>query len=249
MTLKRPVATAQHISRTWRATGATVGLLLGCVPASAQTGFSQPAAGAERTLEHELLAVPDSARARIMTRELSASPHMAGTPAQAATRDYVLAKLDSAGLETWVKTYTVCIPQPEVVRAWVATGPHAPYQPLTLTEPPIGPGSSFRQIAPFNAYSANADTSGDVVYVNYGLKADYRVLDSLGISVRGRIVVARYGRSFRGIKAREAQARGAAGLILYSDPSDDGFVLEGATSILCGPMRGSRPGAFSAAVC
>ncbi|HYX82075.1 MAG TPA: M20/M25/M40 family metallo-hydrolase, partial [Gemmatimonadales bacterium] len=89
---------------------------------------------------------------------------------------------------------------------------------LRLAEPGNGP-----QIPPFNGYTGDGDVTADVVYVNYGLIEDYKTLDSLGISVQGKIAVARYGRSFRGIKAREAEKRGAVGLIVYSDPQDDGF--------------------------
>jgi len=78
-------------------------------------------------------------------------------------------------------------------------------------------------VPPFNGYTGSGDVTADVVYVNYGLIDDYRVLDSLGVSVKGKIAIARYGRSFRGIKAREAERHGAIGLIIYSDPQDDGY--------------------------
>lgn len=206
-------------------------LLLCRTPAAAQTGF--PTSPTEPALERQLLAVPDTAPARAMTRDLSRAPHMAGTRAQAATRDYVLKRLASFGLETWTKSYTVYMPQPRIVRAWTATGPGARYRAIALEEPKLSRGA--HQLPPFNAYSGNADTSGEVVYANYGLLSDYRTLDSLGVSVRGKIVLARYGRSFRGIKAREAEARGAAGLVLYSDPEDDGFVRGPVYPM--GPMR------------
>ncbi|HXQ28085.1 MAG TPA: M28 family peptidase [Gemmatimonadales bacterium] len=206
-------------------------MLLVCrVPAAAQTGF--PPTATEPALERQLLAVPDTA-ARAMTRDLSRAPHMAGTRAQAATRDYVLKRFGSFGLDTWTKSYTVYLPQPRIVRAWAATGPGARYRAITLDEPKLS--GVAHPLPPFNAYSGNADTSGDVVYANYGLVGDYRTLDSLGVSVRGKIVLARYGRSFRGIKAREAEARGAAGLVLYSDPEDDGFVR--GPVYPTGPMR------------
>jgi N-acetylated-alpha-linked acidic dipeptidase len=153
---------------------------------------------------------------RQMSRDLSAVPHMAGTPAQAATRDYVLEHLKSWGIDAWSKEYTVYIPQPDTVAAWILTGKRATR--LALAEPGSGP-----QIPPFNGYTGDGDATADVVYVNYGLIEDYKTLDSLGISVSGKIALARYGRSFRGIKAREAQKRGAIGLIVYSDPQDDGY--------------------------
>src|SRR5204863_4418604 len=95
-----------------------------------------------------------------------------------------------------------------------------------LREPPLAvdPTSSLAQYPTVNGYSGQGDATGEVAYVNYGLIEDYAYLDSLGVSVRGKIAVARYGRSFRGIKAREAERHGAVALIIYSDPQDDGFV-------------------------
>ena len=171
-----------------------------------------------QTFEQRLLAVPDTASVRQMSKDLSAVPHMAGTPAQATTRDYVLDRLKSWGVDAWSKEYTIYLPQPDTVAAWVITGPRAKPERLSLAEPGTGP-----QVPPFNGYTGDGNVTADVVYVNYGLIEDYKTLDSLGISVRGKIAVARYGHSFRGIKAREAQKRGAVGLIVYSDPQDDGF--------------------------
>jgi len=169
-----------------------------------------------QSFEQRLLAVPDTASVRQMSHDLSAVPHMAGTPAQAATRDYVLDKMKSWGIDAWSKEYTIYIPQADTVAAWILSGRRATR--LALAEPGAGP-----QIAPFNGYTGDGDATADVVYVNYGLIEDYKTLDSLGISVSGKIAIARYGRSFRGIKAREAQKRGAVGLIVYSDPQDDGY--------------------------
>jgi N-acetylated-alpha-linked acidic dipeptidase len=175
-----------------------------------------PVVASAQSFEERLLVVPDTASMRQMSRDLSAVPHMAGTPAQAATRDYVLEHLKSWGIDAWSKEYTVYIPQPDTVAAWILTGKRATR--LALAEPGTGP-----QIPPFNGYTGDGDATADVVYVNYGLIEDYKTLDSLGISVSGKIALARYGRSFRGIKAREAQKRGAIGLIVYSDPQDDGY--------------------------
>ena len=169
-----------------------------------------------QSFEQRLIAVPDTASVRQMSRDLSAVPHMAGTPAQATTRDYVLDKMKSWGIDAWSKEYTIYLPQPDTVAAWIITGSKA--QRLSLAEPGTGP-----QVPPFNGYSGDGNVTAEVVYVNFGLIEDYKTLDSLGISVRGKIAIARYGRSFRGIKAREAQKRGAVGLIVYSDPQQDGY--------------------------
>ncbi|MGE5802173.1 MAG: M28 family peptidase [Gemmatimonadota bacterium] len=141
---------------------------------------------------------------------------MAGTPAQATTRDYVLDKMKSWGIDAWSKEYTIYLPQPDTVAAWIINGKRT--ERLSLGEPGRGP-----QVPPFNGYSGDGNVTAEVVYVNFGLIEDYKTLDSLGISVRGKIAIARYGRSFRGIKAREAQKRGAVGLIVYSDPQQDGY--------------------------
>ncbi|MGH7530829.1 MAG: M28 family peptidase [Gemmatimonadales bacterium] len=180
---------------------------------------------AAQSYEQRLIAIPDTASMRRMSWDLTAVPHMAGTPAQAATRDYVLERMRSWGLDSvWTKEYTVYLPQPDTVAAWVIARRGARAVRLSLAEPPIGPARGRAPaVPPFNGYTGDGDVTADVVYVNYGLIEDYATLDSLGIDVRGRIVIARYGRSFRGIKAREAEKRGAVGLIVYSDPQDDGY--------------------------
>src|SRR5262249_45344461 len=108
---------------------------------------------------------------------------------------------------------------------------------LSLREPPVSgdPTSSLAQYPTVNGYSGQGDVTAEVVYVNYGLIEDYLQLDSLGVSVKGKIAIARYGRSFRGIKAREAEKHGAAALLIYSDPQDDGYVRGDAFP--AGPMR------------
>jgi N-acetylated-alpha-linked acidic dipeptidase len=171
---------------------------------------------AAQTFEQRLIAVPDTTSVRQMSRDLSAVPHMAGTPAQATTRDYVLDRMKSWGIDAWSKEYTVYLPQPDTVAAWIINGRRT--ERLSLAEPGTGP-----QVPPFNGYTGDGNVTADVVYVNFGLIEDYKTLDSLGISVQGKIAIARYGRSFRGIKAREAQKRGAVGLIVYSDPQQDGY--------------------------
>ncbi|MGH7644819.1 MAG: PA domain-containing protein, partial [Gemmatimonadales bacterium] len=188
-------------------------------------GFTRSSALRQDTLERRLVGLADTASVRRMSRALSAVPHVAGTPAQAATRDSVIAWMRSWGLETWVKTYSVYIPRPDTVAAWIVRRPGAAAERLALGEPRVveDPTTAGLQVPPYNGYTGYGDVAGDVVFAGYGLPEDFRTLDSLGVSVRGRIVIARYGRSFRGIKAREAEQHGAAGLILYSDPEDDGY--------------------------
>jgi N-acetylated-alpha-linked acidic dipeptidase len=163
---------------------------------------------------------------------------MAGTPAQARTRDYVLSQMKSWGLETEMRTYRIWMPHPVSTRVWrISTAPVE----LNLQEGPIPEDTTsvaFPQVMAFNGYGAAGDVSGEVVYVNYGLIEDYAQLDSMGVSVKGKIAIVRYGRSFRGIKAREAEKHGAAGLLIYSDPADDGYARGDVYPV--GPMRPSQ---------
>ena len=198
-------------------------MLLAALPLNAQqlTGFSTSGAGAERMAERAAMERPDPARAREHSRTLADGPHLAGTPAQARTRDYVIEQLKAMGFKTEVREYQVWMPHPTRIDVWVNG------RPLSLNEGPVaGDSTSQRhpEPLPINGYGGSGDAEGDVVYVNYGLVEDYASLDSLGVSVKGKIAVARYGRSFRGIKAREAEKHGASALLIYSDPQDDGYI-------------------------
>jgi N-acetylated-alpha-linked acidic dipeptidase len=186
-------------------------------------GYTAANASRERALEQDAILRPSPTSAEAHSKTLSRETHVAGTPAQARTRDYVIDQMKQWGLETEVRTYDVWMPIPTAVHVWRVDGRT---KALPLAEPPVkgDPTSSLAQYPTVNGYSGVGDVSGDVVYVNYGLIEDYSQLDSIGVSVKGRIVVARYGRSFRGIKAREAEKHGAVALLIYSDPQDDGYV-------------------------
>ena len=209
-------------------------------PATAQTtsGYSPQSAATERATESDAIVRPTASSASAHSRFLSLQPHMAGTAAQARTRDYVIDKMKSWGLETEVRSYNIWMPHPVSTRVWrISPDPIE----LNLQEgrvPEDTTSFAFPQVTPFNGYGAAGDVRGDVVYVNYGLIEDYAQLDSMGVSVKGKIAIARYGRSFRGIKAREAEKHGALGLIIYSDPADDGYVRGDVYPT--GPMRPSQ---------
>jgi N-acetylated-alpha-linked acidic dipeptidase len=212
-------------------------ILLLAIPLRAQTipGYSPQSAALERAAETDVITHPSPASASVHSRFLSLQPHMAGTPAQARTRDYVVNQMKSWGLETEIRSYRVWMPHPTSTRVWrVAPDPIE----LNLQEGPIPEDTtsvSFSQVIPFNGYGAAGDVRGEVVYVNYGLIEDYAQLDSMGVSVKAKIAIARYGRSYRGIKAREAEKHGAVGLIIYSDPADDGYMRGDVYP--AGPMR------------
>jgi N-acetylated-alpha-linked acidic dipeptidase len=209
-----------------RAPALTLSLMLAAASLAAQapiSGFTVAGAAAEHSLDAMLLRVPDSAQARIDVRTLSAVPHVAGTPAQQATAAYVLREMKAAGLDTSRLNFRVWMPYPDSTIIEIITPTRIR---LSLDEPPVTGDSTTQQPRwpAMNGTAGSGDVTAPVIYVNYGLADDYAALDSLHVDVRGKIVIARYGRSFRGIKAREAEARGAAALILYSDPQDDGYV-------------------------
>ena len=198
------------------------------------TGFSPAGAADEDRFESTLLAAIDADSAARWATTLAARPHVAGTPAQIATRDSVLAWHAAAGIEAAYDSLLLYLPQP--IKVSVAlTWPES--RTFELSEPGIetDPATLGSGVPVFNAYSGDGVGEGELVFAGYGLPADYRALDSAGVSVRGKVVLVRYGRSFRGIKAREAETRGAVGLLLYSDPADDGFVR--GTVYPQGPMR------------
>lgn len=207
-------------------------------------GFTRQTTEAQRSAERRAVAVPDTARVQALARALADRPHIAGTPAQARTRDLVIAAMREAGLATEVGEYQVWLPHTVDYGVWrIQPQP----KQLELREGRVleDPTSMQHDEYPtVNGYSGTGDVTGEVVYVNYGLIEDYAQLDSIGVSVRGKVVIARYGRSFRGIKAREAEKRGALALLMYSDPQDDGYVRgdvypEGAYRNDRGVQRGS----------
>lgn len=195
------------------------------IPAAAQqpiTGFTATSSANQVTLEATLQSVPNAASAQRHARTLAGQPHVAGSPAQTATADYVLTQMRAWGLDTSRVAFQVYLPYHDSTIIERITPSR---RRLVLDEPPVpgDPTTAGPRWVAMNGNAGAGDVTAPLVYVNYGLPADYATLDSLGVSVRGKIAIARYGRSFRGIKAREAEQHGAVGLIIYSDPLDDGF--------------------------
>jgi N-acetylated-alpha-linked acidic dipeptidase len=216
---------------------ATTGSAQPTIAGGPHAGYTPANATAEAAEEARAIAIPSPAQADSFSQVLSREPHMAGTPAQARTRDFVVSLLKKWGLETEVRSYDVYMPHPIAVHVW-RFGSGGDSSELSLAEGPV-PGdpasSAFPQVPTFNGYSGTGSGAGEVVYANYGLIEDYAHLDSVGVSVKGKIVIARYGHSFRGIKAREAERHGAVALLIYSDPGDDGYVR--GDTYPEGPMR------------
>ena len=192
--------------------------------AASQSIFGFREAAAENATETRFLAVPDPKLAEEHLRTLTQAPHMAGTPEDKATADYVARKFREAGLDTEIVEYKVWINYPSEISVDV-TGPagvamHGPTREHVEGDPFQ---DDPRVVTPFTSMSPSGDVEAEVVYANYGTPDDFDKLDQLKVDVRGKIVVARYGQNFRGVKAFVAQERGAAGMIMYSDPADDGW--------------------------
>ena len=188
-------------------------------------GFSAESSRAQRRWEEQFRTVPAPESAREHLRRLTAVPHVAGTKEDYATAIYVRDQLRSFGLNAELKEYDVLLPYP--VRPSIVELVAPRRERLTVKEAviPEDPTSSSDKIIPlFNGYSPSGDVTAPLVYVNYGLPPSYQALKKLGVDVKGKIVIARYGGSFRGVKAKVAEENGAAGLIIYSDPADDGYM-------------------------
>jgi N-acetylated-alpha-linked acidic dipeptidase len=196
----------------------------------AQQPSSKPAiagfrdAAAEQKLEEKFLAVPDPAMARAHLRILTAAPHIAGSPEDRKTAEYVAGKFREAGLETRIDEYKVWLNLPKEILV-EATAPigfqmHGPTREHVEGDPFQ---DDPRVVMPFSGSSPSAEVEAEVVYANYARPEDFSRLKQMGINVRGKIVIARFGQDFRGVKALTAQEAGAAALIIYSDPIDDGY--------------------------
>ena len=181
-------------------------------------------AAAEQATESQFLAVPDSKLAEEHLRILTRAPHMAGTIEDKATAEYVAQKFRAAGLDTEIVEYKVWMNYPSEISvdliAPAGVEMHGPTREHVDHDPfQYDP----RVVMPFSGMSPSGDAEADVVYANYGSPDDFEKLDKLKVDVRGKIVLVRYGQNFRGVKVFVAQERGAAGVIIYSDPADDGW--------------------------
>jgi N-acetylated-alpha-linked acidic dipeptidase len=190
----------------------------------AQSIFGFRGSAAEAATEARFLAVPDPKLAEEHLRTLTQAPHMAGTPEDKATAVYVAQKFRAAGLDTEIVEYKVWINYPVEIGVDV-TAPAGVEMHGPTREHVDGDSydSDPRVVMPFSSMSPSGDAEADVVYANYGTPEDFEKLQKLKIDVRGKIVLVRYGQNFRGVKVFIAQEHGAAGVIIYSDPYDDGW--------------------------
>ena len=202
-------------------------VVLGSLDAAAQQGQAWDA---------RFRAIPEARNLGEYMRIMSARPHHLGSPYGKQNAEWILARFKEWGWDAQIENYDVLFPTPKE-RSVEMVEPSR--FRLTLEEPPVAvdPTSSQKseQLPSFNAYSVDGDVTGPLVYVNYGRPVDYEELDRRGISVKGAIVIARYGASWRGIKPKVAAERGAIGCLIYSDPRDDGYWVDGVFPD--GPMR------------
>src|SRR3569833_4450949 len=158
-------------------------------------------------------------------RVLTSAPHLATTAEDRKTAEYVLQKFKDAGLQASIEEYKVYFGLPESISVDLVAPAdakmHGPSPEHVDGEEPFQ--RDPRILPAFNGYSPSADVTAEVVYANYARAEDFDILAQAGIDVKGKLVIARYGEVFRGVKALQAEQRGAAGLILYSDPMDDGY--------------------------
>jgi N-acetylated-alpha-linked acidic dipeptidase len=166
--------------------------------------------------------VPDNIRENM--RRLSARPHNVGSPYDKDNAEWILSKFKEYGFDAHIETFSVLFPTPKerVVELLEPTKFTAKLQEPALSVDPTS-NQTAEQLPTYNAYSIDGDVTGPLVYVNYGNREDYERLDRLGISVKGAIVIARYGGGWRGIKPKVAGEHGAIGCIIYSDPKGDGY--------------------------
>ena len=204
---------------------------------STLTGFSADASRAERQWEEKFKAIPSPRLMRDYMQRLAARPHSVGTPYDQDNAEWLLAKFKEFGLDAHIETFDVLFPTPkERAVELVEGGPKfaAKLQEPVVKEDPTS-NQQGEQLPTYNAYSIDGDVTAPLVFVNYGIPEDYEQLARLGVSVKGAIVIAKYGHSWRGIKPKVAAEHGAVGCLIYSDPSEDGF--KAGETFPAGPWR------------
>lgn len=187
-------------------------------------GYSSQSSQQQRDWEKKFRdgIVPGNIRENM--RRLSARPHHVGSPYDKDNAEWILSKFKEYGFDAHIETFSVLFPTPKerVVELLEPNRFMAKLQEPVLSVDPTS-NQTAEQLPTYNAYSIDGDVTGPLVYVNYGNREDYEELDRLGISVKGAIVIARYGGGWRGIKPKVAGEHGAIGCIIYSDPKGDGY--------------------------
>lgn len=187
-------------------------------------GFSAAGAAAELALEQRFDADISAADLSSWLQQMASEPNHVGAPHDKANAEFQLAKFREWGFDAAIETFSVLYPTPKEVLVELTAPTHFKAR---LSEPPVeGDAATAHNkdgLPPYNVYGADGDVSGELVYANYGMPNDYKELERQGISVKGRIVLTRYGAGWRGLKPKLAYEHGAVGCLIYSDPRDDGY--------------------------
>lgn len=207
--------------------GATVALAFSALAFSQSVqpirGFPAEEWKAQHEREERARSIPQSDRIHVYMERIAAKPHLAGSSGDKAVADYLIAQLRDWGLDVRVEDFEALMPYP-TTRVLEMTSPVRFRAELKEPAIPDDPFTSQPgQIPTYNAYSASGDVTAQLVYVNYGLPEDYAELKRDGVDVKGKIAIARYGRGWRGVKAKLAQENGAVACLIYSDPHEDGY--------------------------
>jgi N-acetylated-alpha-linked acidic dipeptidase len=187
-------------------------------------GFTAEGAIKESALESQFDSKLNRDDLRSWMQRLSARPHHVGSPYDKENAEFIASLFKSFGYETAIESFDVLLPTPKTRLVELVAPGHFT---ATLAEKPLSEDHTSNQTAEqlptYNAFSADGDVTGELVYANYGVPADYEILERNGVDVRGKIVITRYGGSWRGIKPKVAAEHGAVGCLIYSDPRDDGY--------------------------
>ncbi len=190
-----------------------------------QNVFGYKDFSAQAKVDQSFMAVPDAKLAGEELKTLTAAPHVAGSKEDYATAEYVAQKFKAAGLETSIVPYKVWLNLPVEIQVTATSAEGKTLMTGPTREHVDGDryDADPRVVMPFNGSSPSADITAEVVYANYGRPEDFQKLEQMGIDVKGKIVLTRYGGNFRGVKVYIAQEKGATGVLIYSDPADDGY--------------------------
>jgi N-acetylated-alpha-linked acidic dipeptidase len=214
--------------RTFFALGACVlvawTLLAQQETASNFAGFSGENLRAEQRWEQQFRSTTSPDNIRDYAKLMSARPHHVGSAYDKQNSEWLVSKFKEWGWDVHVESFQILFPTPKERLLELVEPNHfaAKLQEPPLPEDPTS-NQQNEQLASYNAYSVDGDVTAPLVYVNYGVPDDYQELERMGISVKGAIVIARYGASWRGIKPKVAAEHGAVGCLIYSDPRDDGY--------------------------
>jgi N-acetylated-alpha-linked acidic dipeptidase len=215
---------------------ATSAFALDTAPSAPLRGYTVEHSAAEVQWEQKFRAIPETGRLRENMRRLTARPHHVGSPYDKDNAEWLVAQLKSYGLDAKIEQLETLFPTPKS-RKLELLGPvkfTAKLEEPALAVDPTS-GQKSEQLPTYNAYSIDGDVTAPLVYVNYGAPSDYEQLEAMGVSVKGAIVLVRYGQTWRGIKPKLAAQHGAVGCLIYSDPKDDGYTRD--ETYPEGPMR------------